>query len=149
MHASTRNSSRRDFLRVALAAPLALPVVGATLASLLGCGGQEESAAPAGSAPMGKAPAPAPPAGGQAAAPAAPAAPAAGADEGKLVTEIPENAQLVAQLQYVGQSQKQGQNCANCLFYTAEGGGQGKCQLFARGLVAENGWCASWTQKPA
>ena len=64
-----------------------------------------------------------------------------------LVTDMPENAPMVAALQYVAVSVKEGQNCGNCQLFTAGEGGTGKCQLFPTGLVAEGGNCASWAQK--
>jgi hypothetical protein len=69
------------------------------------------------------------------------------AEEEKLVTEIPAVAATVQALQYKTQSDKPDQNCKNCQFYTAGAGGKGKCQLFTQGLVAEAGWCMSWTKK--
>jgi hypothetical protein len=56
-------------------------------------------------------------------------------------------APTVQALQYVHQSAKPDQKCSNCMFFTAEGGGLGKCQLFAQGYVEETGWCSSWTAK--
>lgn len=35
-----------------------------------------------------------------------------------------------------------GQNCANCMFYTEENKG---CQLFPQHSVEPKGWCQSWT----
>ena len=72
---------------------------------------------------------------------------------GKLVTEIDdENVKvLVESLQYTNESTTEGQNCANCMLYTAAEGGRGKCTLFAAApdaYVAEKGWCASWSKKP-
>ncbi len=67
--------------------------------------------------------------------------------EDKLVTDIEAVAPTVAALQYVHESAKPDQNCANCQFYTAGDAGQGKCQLFPQGLVKETGWCMSWTKK--
>lgn len=64
-----------------------------------------------------------------------------------LVTDMPENAPMVAALQYVAVSTEEGKNCGNCQLYTAGEGGTGKCQLFPTGLVAEAGNCASWAQK--
>jgi hypothetical protein len=74
-------------------------------------------------------------------------APVAWAEEEKLVTEIPAVAATVQALQYTNQSEKPDQSCANCQFYTPASGGRGKCQLFVQGLVAEKGWCMSWTKK--
>jgi len=74
-------------------------------------------------------------------------APAAWAADEKLVTETPAMAPTVQALQYRIVSDKPDQNCANCQFYTAGTGGTGKCQLFVQGLVAEKGWCMSWTKK--
>lgn len=69
------------------------------------------------------------------------------ADE-KLVSELPDQAAMVAALQYVDKSEKPDQSCKLCQFYTPqEGGGTGKCQLFPVGLVSAEGWCASWTKK--
>jgi hypothetical protein len=74
-------------------------------------------------------------------------APAAWAADEKLVTETPAVAATVQALQYKVVSDKPDQNCANCQFYTPGTGGTGKCQLFVQGLVAEKGWCMSWTKK--
>ena len=65
----------------------------------------------------------------------------------QLVTEIPDQAPMVAALQYVNQSAKPDQKCLDCQFYTPGEGGKGKCQLFQKGLVTEGGWCASWVKK--
>lgn len=70
------------------------------------------------------------------------------AEDAKLVTEIPANEPLVNSLQYTSESEKPDQSCSNCLLYTAGEGGTGKCQLFMQGVVAENGWCMSWSKKP-
>ena len=76
------------------------------------------------------------------------------AEEGKLVTELPAYAATVQALQYKVKSDKPDQHCANCQFYTAGAGGKGTCQLVpaqgaVQGLVAETGWCMSWTKKVA
>jgi len=71
----------------------------------------------------------------------------AGAEEGQLVTEIADQAPMVAALQYVNETAKPDQNCKICQFYTAGEGGKGKCQLFQKGLVSEAGWCASYVKK--
>jgi hypothetical protein len=63
------------------------------------------------------------------------------------VTAVEANKMMVTSLQYVEESAKEGQNCANCQLYTAGEGGRGKCQLFQQGTVAEKGWCMSWAQK--
>jgi hypothetical protein len=65
----------------------------------------------------------------------------------KLVTDLPENQPVVASLQYVHESARTDQSCGNCQFYTPGEGGLGKCQLFVKGLVREQGWCASWVAK--
>ena len=67
--------------------------------------------------------------------------------EEALVTAMPENAPMVAALQYVSVSTEEGKNCGNCQLYTAGEGKKGKCQLFMTGLVEEAGYCASWAQK--
>ena len=70
------------------------------------------------------------------------------AEEEKLVTETPAEAQTVQALQYKNQSDKPDQHCSVCQFYTPAGGGRGKCQLFAMGgVVSETGWCMSFTKK--
>ncbi len=67
--------------------------------------------------------------------------------EEQMVTEV-EAMKVTAQaLQYTDVSAKPDQTCANCQFYTAGDGAKGKCQLFPQGLVAEAGWCMSWTKK--
>ncbi|HJO24475.1 MAG: high-potential iron-sulfur protein [Myxococcota bacterium] len=67
----------------------------------------------------------------------------------ELITDIPANAAMVSALQYVAKSPKPDQHCGNCQLYTAGEGNTGKCQLFAQGVVAKDGWCMSWAQKPA
>lgn len=51
-------------------------------------------------------------------------------------------------LQYVEQTERPNQNCANCLFYQQPTGGSecGGCQLFP-GPVHPNGWCTTWQAK--
>ncbi len=39
------------------------------------------------------------------------------------------------------------QNCANCVLYTKDGSGTGKCTLFPGQLVKDTGWCTSWSKK--
>ena len=65
-----------------------------------------------------------------------------------MVGDIAANKTMVDSLQYVEASAKEGQNCGNCMLYTAGEGGRGKCQLFMEGTVAEGGWCMSWAKKP-
>jgi hypothetical protein len=94
-----------------------------------------------------------PPEAAQAGAPAdtaqpAQTAPAAGEAE-KLVTEIPAMEPLVTSLTYTNESQKPDQRCNNCLLFTQTSDDRGKCQLFAQGVVAAQGWCMSWAAKPA
>lgn len=66
-------------------------------------------------------------------------------DSAKLVTEIPDNAGLLAGLQYVAESQKPGQKCGNCTFYREGNGEVGKCNLLVKGLVQDGAWCISWS----
>jgi len=74
----------------------------------------------------------------------------AAAEDEKPVTEIAANDPLVASLHYTNKSEKPDQHCGNCMLFTPlEGTGHGKCQLFMQGVVNQNGWCMSWTQKPA
>jgi hypothetical protein len=43
-----------------------------------------------------------------------------------------------------------GQNCANCAQLQGEPGEPWRpCNLFPGKLVAENGWCSVWAEKPA
>ncbi|MDJ0868366.1 MAG: high-potential iron-sulfur protein [Myxococcota bacterium] len=73
----------------------------------------------------------------------------AAAESDALVGEYPENAPIIAGVQYVDVSAKEGQYCSGCLLYQAGGPeGRGKCPLFAKGLVADQGWCVSWSKKP-
>ncbi len=65
----------------------------------------------------------------------------------QLVTEMEANAPMVAALQYVNESTKEGQNCEGCQLYVAGEGGVGKCQLFPTGVVKATGWCASYAPK--
>jgi hypothetical protein len=39
------------------------------------------------------------------------------------------------------------QMCSKCMFYTAAGKKEGKCQIFQNRLVAAKGWCTSWAKK--
>lgn len=39
------------------------------------------------------------------------------------------------------------QKCDNCMFYTPDSGGWGKCQVLQSGLVSAKGWCMSWAKK--
>jgi len=153
--ASQHGTTRREFVRFGVGAAAALPLVGGVLASLLAaCGGGEEAADGAG-APTGapetepSAAEPSPPA--QPAEPSEPAgggqAASGGGAGGQLVTEVPAMAATVQALQYVNESQKPDQDCANCQFYTAQSAERGKCQLFPQGLVAAEGWCSSWTAR--
>lgn len=52
-------------------------------------------------------------------------------------------------LQYVAESEKEGENCLNCQFYQPEKfeGNCGGCQLFANGAVSPKGYCISWSAK--
>jgi hypothetical protein len=139
---------RREFIRIGIEAAAAFTALSAASSLVAGCGGGEETAAPAPSAAPA-APA-APPAAAPAPAPAAEPAPAAPAAAGgkPLVTDVPAMAPTVQALQYTHKSAKPDQHCSNCMFYTAEGGALGKCQLFAQGYVEEGGWCMSWAAKP-
>ena len=135
--------TRRRLIATGARVALALPLVG------LACGAepdaaQEQAATPSPppavppqpprATPPPQAPAPEPP-------------PAGGPEETRLVPEVPAVAGTVSTLQYVAASARPDQQCGNCQFYTAREGGRGKCQLFVQGLVAEGGWCISWTAK--
>ncbi len=65
-----------------------------------------------------------------------------------LATEYAENEMLLKGIGFVAESEKEGQQCANCMLYTAGEGGRGKCQIVQKGLVPEGGWCLSWAAKP-
>jgi len=54
-------------------------------------------------------------------------APAGESGEGQLVTEVAAVASVVSALQYVNESAKPDQNCANCQPYTAGSWQRGKC----------------------
>lgn len=143
-------------MKAGLRLGLAVPVAGAVLAGALAAceRGEEEAGPPEPGGP------PEPPQ--EPEQPAAPgeqepqaeeptAQPEAGAGGGgrQLVTEIPAMAATVQTLQYTNESAKPDQQCSNCQFYTAAGGGLGRCQLFPQGYVTEGGWCQSWTRKQA
>jgi fructose-1,6-bisphosphatase/inositol monophosphatase family enzyme len=66
----------------------------------------------------------------------------------ELVTDIAANKALLEGIQYVNESKKEGQHCANCVLYSASEGGLGKCQLFPQGFVKQTGWCMSWSARP-
>lgn len=142
---------RRRLLKAALRIGLAVPAAGAVLGSVLtGCGRgrEEEAGAPEPEAPPAPAPEVEEPASpGEAAPPAAEpgSPPAPGGGERPLVTEVPAMEATVQTLQYTNESPHPDQQCSNCQFYTAAGGGLGRCQLFTEGYVREGGWCQSWT----
>ncbi|MEP0548837.1 MAG: high-potential iron-sulfur protein [Rhodothermales bacterium] len=62
----------------------------------------------------------------------------------------PQALQTRQALGYVDATPREGQNCANCRFYTQPQGGSpcGGCQLFA-GPVSPAGWCQSWAAQAA
>ncbi len=68
--------------------------------------------------------------------------------EDVLVTEIPENKPMLDGIQFVSESAKEGQQCANCLLFQPGENGVGKCQILPKGVVPEAGWCVSWAAKP-
>jgi len=145
--------TRRVFVAGGARALVLTPLAGAALLQVA-CGSAEESPPTQGTGATAREPAPEAPtpegAAGSAAESEAPKAEtprASGSPATRLVTEVPAMASLVEQLQYVNESPKPDQNCANCLFYTARMEDRGKCQLFAQGLVAAEGWCASWAAK--
>jgi len=149
--------TRRVFVAGGARALVLTPLAGAALLQVA-CGSAEESPPTQGTGegtgetarePAPEAPTPEGAAGSAAEseAPTAETPRASGSPATRLVTEVPAMASLVEQLQYVNESPKPDQNCANCLFYTARMEDRGKCQLFAQGLVAAEGWCASWAAK--
>lgn len=140
MHEVPSSPDRRAFLRQGVRLLLLLPAA----AGLAACGESAEKA-------PGPAPA-APPSAPPAAPPAAstlPVSPEAPAQPGALVTEIADNATLVASLQYVNQGANPEQVCEGCQLYTAVAEGKGRCTLFQQGLVAARGHCASWILRQA
>jgi hypothetical protein len=125
--------------------------VGAAYTRSAGCGGGDEVSKPSPAAPAPSAGAAKPdaaPAASERKPPAPTASPDA-AGEQPLVTEVEAMRPTVQALQYANASTKPDQICSNCLFYTAADGGRGKCPLFAQGVVAERGWCSSWSAKPS
>jgi hypothetical protein len=144
-----RRVDRREFFEIAAKTAAAVAAVPAASLVFAGCGSGEERRAPAVPARTS----PEEPAGESASPPRATApaarvpAPTGGSSEGQLVTEVTAIASLVSALQYVNESTKPDQKCANCQLYTAGPGQRGKCQLFAQGLVKETGWCASWVAR--
>ena len=58
----------------------------------------------------------------------------------------PNDAQAKA-LQYVHDSAKEGQNCANCQLYTGGDAAWGPCAIFPGKEVSRNGWCTAWVAK--
>ena len=65
-----------------------------------------------------------------------------------LVTEVPENEPLLQSIQFVSESVKEGQRCANCILFQPGTDGAGRCTILQRGLVPEGAWCLSWAAKP-
>lgn len=137
--------NRRSFVGfgVKTAAIFALPAASSLLAS---CGGGEERAKPAPSAPAPRTVEPEPKA-TPAPKTAAPTQTPPDGDRAPLVTEVPAAAALVQAMQYVNPSPKPDQLCSNCQLYTAQSGKLGKCQLFPQGLVEDTAWCSSWAAR--
>lgn len=54
-----------------------------------------------------------------------------------------------ANLGYIGESEKKGQNCTNCQYFVPDkfDGPCGGCQLFVNGAVNPQGWCKTWLKK--
>ena len=51
-------------------------------------------------------------------------------------------------LQYVHESTKADQNCANCQLYTGSADAEwGPCAIFPGKEVSRNGWCGAWVAK--
>ncbi len=73
----------------------------------------------------------------------------AAADENALASELddPVIKATLTGIGFVSESTTEGQNCANCQFYTAGEGGRGKCAIIPKGLVPESGWCKTWAAK--
>lgn len=71
------------------------------------------------------------------------------AQDATLVTDIPDNAVTVKAVGYVNEGVKPSQSCKSCMLYQPGPDGRGKCSLFAKGVVKETGWCASWVARPS
>lgn len=147
-------ATRRELLAGSLRAAAALPLALLAGGALTGCPSegtapQQPPAPPKPTEPAAPPPdSPAPPV--RPTEPALPEPPQAGGgapDGVALVSQLPEQAPMVAALQYVDASPNPDQRCANCQLFSAAEGGVGKCQLFATGFVREGGWCASWAQR--
>jgi hypothetical protein len=142
---------RRSFVGMALQAVAALAALPTASALLAGCGDGEEVSkpSPATPAPSGGAVKPDPAPAAPEPKPPAPATSPGATGQQRLVTEIEAMRPTLQALQYTNASARPDQQCSNCLFYTAAEGGRGKCQLFTQGVVAERGWCSSWSAKPS
>jgi len=77
-----------------------------------------------------------------------PARRAAASTTWSVASELPENRELLARIQFVSESPTADQSCANCLLFKSVEDGLGKCSFIDRGLVEEQGWCISWTPRP-
>lgn len=52
-------------------------------------------------------------------------------------------------LNYTPQSEKSGQNCANCMYIQGnEGDSQRPCAIFPGKLINAQGWCSAWVKRP-
>ena len=142
---------RRSFLTMGFKTVGAFAALPTASALLSGCGGGEEASKPSPSAPAAEGDAAKPDAAPVAPEPKAPEPAVAPAESGEraLVTEVEAMRPTAQALKYTSESTRPDQQCSSCLFYTAAGGGLGKCQLFPQGYVAERGWCSSWSAKPA
>lgn len=150
--------TRRDALKMSLGVLVGLPAVSALNACT-------QCSKPAADAPASAPNAAATEAPATDAAPAsAPAADAAGstaATGGDTAGLIAETDPLATGLNYKHdkasvpanlQVEKNGvafaeQSCANCMFFKAESGDIGACQVIPTGKVKAGGWCSSWSKK--
>lgn len=69
-------------------------------------------------------------------------------DHTELVTAYPANEPILAAVQYVNETAIPERACSGCALYQPAADGRGKCGLFQKGLVSEQGWCTSWIAKP-
>lgn len=128
--APRKGVSRRGFIQKLSA--LGLAGFGAS-AILAGCGSDDSSSGDAGASGAGSS--------------------TASADlkcddvSGLTPDERDRRAAQIDALNYVEQTEKPNQNCANCQFYQQPGEGEdcGGCTLFP-GPVNPNGWCTTWVQ---
>lgn len=69
-------------------------------------------------------------------------------------TQVPETDPVASAIGYKAnpkdkKPEAKDQSCKSCALYTSVNNSWGKCQMLTAGLVSSQGWCRSYSKKPA